>query len=196
VAKVVDGDGLIVGAVPVRIFGIDAPEARQTCTADNGGTWPCGGAAAARLAELVGEDEVTCESIEVDAYNRVVSRCYARGIDVARTLIDEGLAWAFIRYSTDYAGAEATAKAAALGVWQAATQAPWDYREDGWNRAAAEAPAGCPIKGNISRSGERIYHTPRSRWYSRTQINAANGERWFCDEAEAQAAGWRAAKSR
>jgi endonuclease YncB( thermonuclease family) len=126
VAKVVDGDGLIVGAVPVRIFGIDAPEAGQECSAAKGGTWPCGEDAAARLAELVGEGEVSCEGIEVDAYRRVVSRCHARGIDGARTLVDEGLAWAFIRYSTAYADAEATAKAAALGVWQAATQAPWD----------------------------------------------------------------------
>ena len=101
VARVVDGDGLIVGAVPVRIFGIDAPEAGQECSSAKGGTWTCCEDAAPRLAELVGEDEVTCEGIEVDAYNRVVSRCYANGVDVARTLVDEGLAWAFIRYSAD-----------------------------------------------------------------------------------------------
>ena len=58
----------------------------------------------------------------------------------------------------------------------------------------AEAPGGCPIKGNIARDGERIYHTPWSPWYGRTQISAAKGERWFCDEGAAQAAGWRAAE--
>ncbi len=54
----------------------------------------------------------------------------------------------------------------------------------------------CPIKGNISKTGERIYHTPWSPWYSRTKINEATGERWFCDESEAAAAGWRAARFR
>jgi endonuclease YncB( thermonuclease family) len=49
----------------------------------------------------------------------------------------------------------------------------------------------CRIKGNISESG-RIYHVPGSEWYERTQINPAKGERWFCSEAEAKAAGWRA----
>jgi hypothetical protein len=49
----------------------------------------------------------------------------------------------------------------------------------------------CRIKGNISESG-RIYHLPGSEWYERTQINPAKGERWFCSEAEAKAAGWRA----
>ena len=30
----------------------------------------------------------------------------------------------------------------------------------------------------------------------RTEIDTVAGERWFCDEAEAKAAGWRAARSR
>ena len=42
-----------------------------------------------------------------------------------------------------------------------------------------EQRAGGVIKGNISSSGERIYHAP---------------ERWFCTEQEAIAAGWRKAK--
>lgn len=54
------------------------------------------------------------------------------------------------------------------------------------------APPGCLIKGNINREGERIYHVPgKSRWYTRTCINRP-GERWFCSENEARAAGWRA----
>jgi endonuclease YncB( thermonuclease family) len=49
----------------------------------------------------------------------------------------------------------------------------------------------CRIKGNISENG-RIYHVPGSAWYERTEISASRGERWFCSEAEAKAAGWRA----
>ncbi len=63
------------------------------------------------------------------------------------------------------------------------------------DRAAAAAPVeGCPIKGNINQDGERIYHTPWSPWYDRTQINEAMGERWFCDEAAAVDSGWRTAR--
>jgi hypothetical protein len=51
---------------------------------------------------------------------------------------------------------------------------------------------GCNIKGNISmRTGERIYHVPGGEFYNATVINPAKGERWFCSEAEARAAGWR-----
>ena len=53
-------------------------------------------------------------------------------------------------------------------------------------------PGGCNIKGNISiRTGERIYHVPGGEYYDATVINPAKGERWFCSEEEAQAAGWR-----
>ena len=54
--------------------------------------------------------------------------------------------------------------------------------------------AGCVIKGNVSSSGERIYHIPGQRYYDKTLINWRTGERWFCTEQEAIAAGWRKAK--
>jgi hypothetical protein len=53
----------------------------------------------------------------------------------------------------------------------------------------------CPIKVNISRTtGERIYHLPGQRYYSRTRIDLSSGERWFCSEDAARAAGWRKAR--
>ena len=52
----------------------------------------------------------------------------------------------------------------------------------------------CRIKGDISRSGEPIYHVPGAQHYERTRISAAKGERWFCSESEARTAGWRRAK--
>ena len=54
-----------------------------------------------------------------------------------------------------------------------------------------QQPSGrCTIKGNISDNG-RIYHVPGSRSYEATRIDEAKGERWFCTEQEARAAGWR-----
>lgn len=52
----------------------------------------------------------------------------------------------------------------------------------------------CEIKGNISASRERIYHLPNNRYYDETKIDESRGERWFCSESEAIAAGWRPAK--
>lgn len=51
---------------------------------------------------------------------------------------------------------------------------------------------GCNIKGNISlNTGERIYHVPGGYHYTPTRIDLIKGERWFCSETEARAAGWR-----
>jgi len=53
----------------------------------------------------------------------------------------------------------------------------------------------CNIKGNVSiDTGERIYHVPGQEHYSETVISRSYGERWFCSEAEARAAGWRKAR--
>ncbi|KQV18261.1 hypothetical protein ASC97_29840 [Rhizobium sp. Root1203] len=51
----------------------------------------------------------------------------------------------------------------------------------------------CSIKGNVSIiSRERIYQVP-GQHYDVTKISPEYGERWFCSEAEARAAGWRRA---
>ena len=52
----------------------------------------------------------------------------------------------------------------------------------------------CLIKGNISENGH-IYHVPDSPNYEATKIDESRGERWFCSEEEARAAGWRAPRS-
>lgn len=52
----------------------------------------------------------------------------------------------------------------------------------------------CVIKGNVNTRGERIYHVPGQKYYEETRIQASHGERWFCSEQEARAAGWRRSK--
>ncbi|YAL84494.1 thermonuclease family protein [Dermacoccaceae bacterium W4C1] len=60
-------------------------------------------------------------------------------------------------------------------------------------RQAAANTGGCTIKGNINNEGVKIYHVPGGRSYAKTKINKP-GERMFCSEQEALAAGWRAAR--
>lgn len=59
--------------------------------------------------------------------------------------------------------------------------------------ATNKLPKPCRIKGNVTEAG-RIYHVPGSPHYSRTRVEREKGERWFCTEEEAIAAGWRAPK--
>lgn len=195
-ASVIDGDTIKLGPLSIRIHGIDAPEQGQTCQQRNGRPWDCGSAATAALADMIKGLSLDCVPFETDAYGRIIARCLAGNRDLGREMAALGLAWAYREYSEDYVEVEGGARSQGLGIWQGTAQAPWDYRANRWERAVADAPGGCPIKGNISAKGERIYHTPWSSAYAKTQIDEAQGERWFCDEAEAVAAGWRAARSR
>lgn len=51
--------------------------------------------------------------------------------------------------------------------------------------------ATCVVKGNISSSGEKIYHIEGQANYNNVVINPDTGERCFDTEEEAVAAGWR-----
>lgn len=194
-ASVTDGDTLELMGERVRLHGIDAPEGRQTCTR-GGVEWLCGQEAAARLRALVRGAEVTCAPLDRDRYGRIVARCAANGTDLGAQLVSEGLALAYRRYSEAYVDAEASAKAASFGMWQGQFVAPWDWRQGKRLQPAAAANDNrdCHIKGNIARDGERIYHVPEGRYYDRTKISTAKGERWFCSEDDARAAGWRRSK--
>ena len=191
---VVDGDTIKLDGVTYRINGIDAPEAAQTCTSSKGKSWDCGNAATKALTEITLNKSVRCQSLGLDSYDRHIGRCFVGETDIARAMVKRGMAWAFLKFSDEYEADQIKAKRQKVGIWQGAAQPAWEYRSDKWAAAVQTAPAGCPIKGNITAKG-RIYHPPWSRWYNRTRINTSKGERWFCNEAEAVKAGWRAPRS-
>jgi len=189
---VVDGDTIVGGSTTYRLWGIDAPEAGQKCAKAGGGTWPCGKAAVAAMQALLERDAVECEAKGLDDYGRTLALCRIGDADIGAAMVSSGNAWAFRRYSLYYVAEENGSRARGIGVWQAPTEPPWEYRAHRWEVAKQKAPAGCPIKGNINREGERIYHAPWSPWYERTKVSPDAGERWFCSEGEAVNAGWRA----
>lgn len=193
--RVVDGDTLEIASTTYRINGIDAPEYGQKCRSRSGGTWACGKNGTSALVRLVSGKEVRCDRMAEDGFGRTVATCFATcfadGQDIGAFMVEQGWAWAFVKYSDVYVTEEAVARDAGLGIWQANTMPAWEYRAQRWQVAEQESPAGCPIKGNISSNG-KIYHAPWSPWYSRTKISEEKGERWFCSEDQAVAAGWRA----
>ncbi len=194
-ARVVDGDTLELAGVRVRLHGIDAPESGQSCRA-GGRPWPCGREAARALARRIAGEPVTCPERDRDVYGRVVAVCTVGGQDLNRWMVAEGWAFAYRRYSRAYVAAESRARAARRGIWRGEVVAPWEWRR-GKRLSGSRAPAArrdggrCRIKGNIGRDGRRIYHVPGGQYYDRTRIDTSRGERWFCSESAARAAGWR-----
>lgn len=88
-ASIIDGDTLEVHDQRIRLFGIDAPESRQTCEAD-GQTYRCGQQAALALADHVGQRTVACEQRDIDRYGRIVAVCRAGGEDLNGWLVSQG----------------------------------------------------------------------------------------------------------
>ncbi|MDE0408418.1 MAG: thermonuclease family protein [Alphaproteobacteria bacterium] len=196
-ARVIDGDTLSIAGRRIRLHGIDAPETRQTCRR-HGRRWACGKAATRAMRRLVGRDPVRCEVRDRDRHGRAVAVCFAAGRDLQRELVRQGLALAYRRYSTRHVPEEDAARRERAGLWSGEFTEPWRWRREARERRRSverrpqTAPGSCLIKGNISRNG-RIYHVPGGQHYDRTRIDASRGERWFCTEAGARAAGWRRA---
>lgn len=188
---VIDADTLDVGGVRVRLHGIDAPEMGQPCMA-NGQEWDCGAWVRNAVVASYEGRYARCSQVDIDRYNRVVARCSVNGQDMGGAIVRAGLAWAYRQYSDAYDLDEKAAAITGQGLWGVQIEPPAQYRAT--QTATQNAPTGdCVIKGNISSNG-RIYHVPGNQNYDRTSINTANGERWFCTESEARAAGWRAAR--
>jgi len=174
--------------IKIRLAEIDAPESAQ----------PYGNRSKQALSGLIFGKDVRVAVQTIDRYGRTVGRPYVGDLDVSEEMIRSGAAWVYRQYVIDKGlfEIESEAQAARRGLWalpEAEQIAPWDWRR-GLNNSV-ERSDNCNIKGNINSKGDHIYHSPGSRSYGATKINESKGERWFCSEEEAKAAGWRAPRN-
>lgn len=125
-----DGDTLTIDKQDYRLHGIDAPEFKQICKTAAGADWPCGQAARTELVALIKGRILTCEERARDKYSRVVTTCMDdHGDDVARTMVERGLAVSFGGFAEGpYASEEALARTAKRGLWQGAFEPPASWR--------------------------------------------------------------------
>ncbi|MEM7683215.1 MAG: thermonuclease family protein [Pseudomonadota bacterium] len=106
-ARVVDGDTIRVGRVPVRLNGIAAPEFSGT-RVEIGGI-----EATEAMRALVDGRHVVCDLDGSRTHGREVGRCAVEGQDIGEAMVRAGLARDCPRFSGgDYAAAEQEARAA------------------------------------------------------------------------------------
>lgn len=186
------------------------------------GTNPWGEKARAALTQRLSGQEIALDVVTQDRYERLVAVAYLGDENLNARMVQQGHAWAYRQYLADpeYCRLEHDARRGRRGLWSLDRPlAPWEWRRRPQSFAdySDETPAGCIaakgrststrtaapatsdqpsgqciIKGNVSKNG-RIYHVPGSRSYDATKVDESNGERWFCTEVEARAAGWRLA---
>ena len=213
--EVIDGDTVQFADVKLQMEGIDAPQTDQLCFDHAGKRWKCGVAAREYLKQQADNKSWKCDVVKKNLYGRLLARCRAGDEDIARQMVQAGLALASTTGSAMYLEDEEVARTAEAGLWAGAFVTPLDWRQHNWHakilgkatvQRQASAPlltsafgtsppsADCAIKGNVNWSGKCIFHTPAGHWYKRITMEAKYGDRWFCTATEAIASGCRETK--
>jgi len=195
-AMAVSGEVLRIGSTEVRLAGIEAPELEQRCAVPGNRRWRCGHAAREALARAVRGEDVSCLTSGTDNTGRALGTCRVNDQDIAASLVRAGLVFADTGLFASYSSEEEEARSEKRGMWRGNPERPAAYRARmaeerarAWESAKRRAPGGCPIKGRIYK-GRKYYVMPGTAGYGRIRIQTRRGERWFCSEEEAVAAGW------
>lgn len=173
VMRVIDGDTFVTKEDQhIRIASTESPEIDR-----------CGGPEAkAALEQLIVGKPVYLKVVYRDPYQRLVSFVYAKDIFINESMLTNGYSY-YSRSSPGDIGEElkrATEKArsARNGIFS-----------ESCTQMVNNEKAACNIKGN-DRNG-KIYYLPECGVYDNVTVQLYLGDRWFCSEKEAIAAGFR-----
>lgn len=130
VVRVIDGDTLDVmlsgpQVQRIRLANIDAPELHGQ---------PFGQKSKEKLLDLAAGKFVSVVERGKDRYGRLIAEIYdSGGINLNREMVRSGLAWNYVRYSTDSAlpSLEAAARQKRVGLWRDSDPVPpWAWRKN------------------------------------------------------------------
>ena len=134
IGKVYVSDGDTVKSknnkVKIRLHGIDAPEAKQTCQNFNGKKYSCGYKSTTFLKSLINQNQIKCKIKDKDKYGRLIAVCFSGGINLNATMVKEGWAIAYRYFSKDYVNEEEIAKIKQKGIWQGSFVEPYIWRKN------------------------------------------------------------------
>ena len=128
-AYVVDGDTIHIENKKIRLHGIDAPEIKQKCFEKNK-EWYCGVKSKIALEKLIYNQEVSCETNDVDKYGRFIATCFVNNKSINQHMVANGWAIAYRYYSQKYVMHEDKAKKNKLGIWIGKFQQPYLFRKN------------------------------------------------------------------
>ncbi len=129
--RVLEGDLLKVGNTVVRLYGIDAPEMKQTCEGKTR-VYPCGAVAKTGLMDLTaGVNFITCVPRGVTPDGIVVARCTdPQGFDLSQQMLYTGWALAVPDAENFMHEIQKKAQTAKRGLWKGQVERPWRWRPE------------------------------------------------------------------
>jgi endonuclease YncB( thermonuclease family) len=126
-AIAIEGDLLEIAGKRIRLYGIDAPEMKQSCRVMIF-AWGCGEEAQKMLSALIADRPVTCVERARDADGVPAALCQTDGVRLNETMVRIGMALSIPSEPQSFAAEEAAAERAGVGLWRSSFEKPWEWR--------------------------------------------------------------------
>ena len=136
IAKVIDGDTILINNFKIRFSGIDAPESyfkgkSQTCNSiESGEKIFCGDISKKALKDKIKNQFIVCIPENKDRYNRIIAECFIEKESISSYMVRNGYAFDYAKYSKGkYQSDQNFAKEKKLGLWTMKFEYPWSWRK-------------------------------------------------------------------
>jgi len=127
--RVISGDVIIIHGRRIRLFGIDAPDNKQTCKNADDQDYDCGWKATVALVDHIAGGTVSCQARGIDRIRRTLAVCRLGTEDLNAWMVAQGWAVAYQHHSRDYVLQQYMAKMDKLGIWAGSFMMPWEWRQ-------------------------------------------------------------------
>ena len=141
VPSVTDGDTIKINGNKIRLFGIDAPEVKQSCKKPYISfsfyslykKYNCGVISTEKLRDKISNKKISCLISNKDRYGRFIGECFYKNLNINSWMVKNGYAVAYLKYSKKFVAQENQAKKNKLGIWQGPFINPWEWRKKNKN---------------------------------------------------------------
>jgi endonuclease YncB( thermonuclease family) len=127
-ATVVKANTLIINGKYFVLYGIDAPEANQTCADSKGRAYNCGAQSSRWLRSWINDFVLECRVVKANSKGNMLGTCNLGEYDIGAALVNAGWAIAYTKDTDIYKPYEVQAQREGRGLWQGEFYMPADWR--------------------------------------------------------------------
>lgn len=125
--RVLSGDTIVLDGHIIKLYGVAAPDIKQTCAAQDGRGYRCGQQSAMWLSQWLSDNMVECHIVQDSGQGFLFGVCLLGTYDIGAAVVNAG--WAVVNpaQSKIYEPYQKQAIENRRGMWDGKFYMPWDW---------------------------------------------------------------------